>query len=161
MSSKPTVYIETTIVSYLTAWPSRDLIRAAEQQQTREWWDTRRDRFELVCSELVQREAAAGDPIAAAERLKELAPLTVLATVAEAAELAGELIGRLQLPPRAQPDALHVAIAATNGIAYLLTWNCRHLANAALRPRIEWVCRDKGYEPPVICTPPELMEVTP
>jgi hypothetical protein len=103
----------------------------------------------------------AGDSIAAADRLKVLAPLRMLATVVEAGELAAELIRRLQLPPRAQPDALHVAIAATNGVAYLLTWNCRHLANAVLRPKIELVCRDKGFEPPVICTPPELMEVTP
>ena len=158
--NKPTVYIETTVVSYLTAWPSRDLVRAAQQQQTRDWWDARRDAFELVCSELVQQEAAAGDLAAATERLKVLADLRVLVATSEAATLAADLIARLLLPPRAQPDALHVAIAATNGIDYLLTWNCRHLSNAVLRPRIEWVCRDNGLEPPVICTPPELMEAT-
>jgi predicted nucleic acid-binding protein len=161
VANKPTVYIETTVVSYLTAWTSRDLVRAAQQQQTREWWDVRRDAFELVCSELVEREAAAGDPVAAAERLKVLANLRVIAAPPDSAALAVDLIKRLQLPPRAQPDALHVAIAATNGIDYLLTWNCRHLSNAVLRPRIEWVCRDNGLEPPVICTPPELMEATP
>jgi len=160
VASKPTVYIETTVVSYLTAWTSRDLVRAAQQQQTREWWDVRREAFELVCSELVEREAAAGDPVAAADRLKALTDLRVLVATPEAAALAVDLIKRLQLPPRAQPDALHVAIAATNGIDYLLTWNCRHLSNAVLRPRIEWVCRDNGLEPPVICTPPELMEAT-
>jgi len=160
VASKPTVYIETTVVSYLTAWTSRDLVRAAQQQQTREWWDVRREDFELVCSELVEREAAAGDPVAAADRLKALTDLRVLVATPEAAALAVDLIKRLQLPPRAQPDALHVAIAATNGIDYLLTWNCRHLSNAVLRPRIEWVCRDNGLEPPVICTPPELMEAT-
>ena len=156
--AKPTVYIETTVVSYLTAWPSRDLIRAAQQQQTREWWDSRRDAFDLVCSELVHREAGAGDPSAAAERLKVLADFRILVATGEAAAVAADLIARLQLPPRAQPDALHVAIAATNGVSYLLTWNCRHLTNAVLRPRIEWVCRENGLEPPVICTPPELME---
>jgi len=160
VASKPTVYIETTVVSYLTAWTSRDLVRAAQQQQTREWWDVRREDFELVCSELVEREAAAGDPVAAGDRLKALTDLRVLVATPEAAALAVDLIKRLQLPPRAQPDALHVAIAATNGIDYLLTWNCRHLSNAVLRPRIEWVCRDNGLEPPVICTPPELMEAT-
>lgn len=159
-ANKPTVYTETTVVSYLTAWPSRDLVRAAQQQQTREWWDGRRDAFELVCSELVQQEAAAGDPAAAADRLKVLADLRVLVATPDAAALAVDLITRLQLPPRAQPDALHVAIAATNGVDYLLTWNCRHLSNAVLRPRIEWVCRDNHLEPPVICTPPELMEAT-
>jgi hypothetical protein len=156
--AKPTVYVETTVVSYLTAWPSRDLVRAAQQQQTREWWDARRDAFDLVCSELVQREAAAGDPTAAAERLKVLADLRVLVATPLAAALATDLIVRLQLPPRAQPDALHVAIAATNGVNYLLTWNCRHLTNAVLRPRIESVCRDNRLEPPVICTPADLME---
>jgi hypothetical protein len=155
---KPTVYIETTVVSYLTAWPSRDLIRSAQQHQTREWWDRRRSDFELLCSELVEREAAAGDPAAAADRLKVLAEMQILTIAPDAAALAGTLIARIKLPPRAHPDALHVAIAATNGIDYLLTWNCRHLTNAVLRPQIEWVCRDSGFEPPVICTPPELME---
>src|SRR5258705_4433574 len=119
--NKPTVYIETTVVSYLTAWPSRDLVRAAQQQQTREWWDVRREAFELVCSELVQREAAAGDPAAAADRLKVLADLRVLVATPAAAALAVDLIARLQLPPRAQPDAPHVAMAATDGIEYPLT----------------------------------------
>jgi len=158
---KPTVYIETTVVSYLTAWRSRDLIRSAQQHQTREWWDRRRAAFELFCSELVVREAAAGDPSAAAERLTVLAEMQVLTVAPDAAALAASLITRVKLPPRAHPDALHVAIAATNGIAYLLTWNCRHLTNAVLRPQIEWVCRDGGFEPPVICTPPELMEPAP
>jgi len=158
---KPTVYIETTVVSYLTAWPSRDLIRAAQQQQTREWWDLRRSAFELFCSELVEQEASAGDPAAAADRLKVVGEMQVLSITPDAAGLAAGLIAKVRLPPRAQPDALHVAIAATNGLAYLLTWNCRHLTNAVLRPQIESVCRQSGFEPPVICTPPELMETTP
>jgi hypothetical protein len=139
-------------------WQSRDLVRAAQQQQTREWWDQKRGEFELYCSELVERESAAGDPTAAAERLKVLGTMTSLVATADAAILAQNLITRLRLPPRGQPDALHVAIAATNGLGYLLTWNCRHLANAVLRPGIESICRDHGFEPPVICTPPELMD---
>jgi hypothetical protein len=87
--------------------------------------------------------------------------MVLLTIVPAAAELAEKLVAELRLPTRAHADALHVAIAATNGIDYLLTWNCRHLSNAVLRPRIEFVCREAGYEPPTICTPPELMEVEP
>ncbi|HEX4792894.1 MAG TPA: type II toxin-antitoxin system VapC family toxin [Humisphaera sp.] len=155
---KPVVYIETTVISYLTAWPSRDVIRLAQQQQTREWWDTQRQFFEAVCSEVVEREAAVGDSTAAAERLKILQTLPLLAVKPEAGLLAADLIAKVKLPARAQTDALHVAIAATNGVSYLLTWNCRHLTNAVLRPRIEQVCRDNGLEPPLICTPADLME---
>ena len=157
--ARPTVYVETTIISYLTAWPSRDLVRAAQQQVTREWWEKRRNDFDLVCSELVEEEAAAGDPTAAAERLKIISTLQFLAAGERAPDLAEELIDALALPGRARADAMHVAIAATNGVDFLLTWNMRHLANAVLRPRIESVCRDKGFEPPTICTPSELMEV--
>ena len=156
-----TVYVETTIISYLTAWPSRDLIRAAQQQQTREWWEKSRAQFQLVASELVEREASAGDPTAAAERLKAMADIQMLAITSAAEVLTDKIIRKLNFSTRAQPDALHVAVAATNGIDYLLTWNCRHLTNAVLRPRIESVCRENGYEPPILCTPPELMEVRP
>jgi predicted nucleic acid-binding protein len=157
----PTVYVETTVISYLTARPTRDLILAAHQQQTREWWDMRRTAFDVFCSELVEKEAAAGDPEAAADRLKALADLQRLTIMPAAEALAASLITRLVLPPKARPDALHVAIAATNGINFLLTWNCKHLANATVRPRIEAMCRDGGFDPPVICTLPELLEPTP
>src|SRR5438270_13280847 len=106
MPDRPTVYIETTVVSYLTAWPDRDLIRAAQQQETREWWTTRRPLFELVCSELVIREASAGDPTAVAERLKALQGFPVLTISDAAAALAGRLITEVRLPPRAQADVL-------------------------------------------------------
>ena len=156
-----TVYIETTVISYLAAWPSRDLIRAAQQQQTREWWEKSRIHFQLVASELVEREASAGDPTAAAERLRAMADLQMLTITPAAEALTEKIIRKLNFSTRAQPDALHVAIAATNGVDYLLTWNCRHLTNALLRPRIELVCRENGFEPPTLCTPPELMEVKP
>jgi predicted nucleic acid-binding protein len=156
---KPIVYIETTIVSYLTAWPSRDVVRLAQQQQTHEWWDTQRGRFELVCSEVVEREAAAGDPLAAAERIKVIRTIQMLAIAPKTDVLAADLVAKVRLPSRARTDALHVAIAATNGVDYLLTWNCRHLTNAVFRPRIERVCRDNGLEPPTICTPADLMEM--
>src|SRR5881396_2955864 len=115
----PTVYVETTVISYLTAWPSRDVVRLGQQHQTREWWKTRRDRFNVLCSELVEQEASAGDPTAAEERLKVIRTLALLAITPAAQALAADLIAKLHLPTRAYADALHVGIAATNGIDYL------------------------------------------
>jgi hypothetical protein len=152
---KPTVYVETTIPSYLTAWPSRDVVRAGEQQVTRDWW-AGRSRFELRVSSLVLLECGAGDSDAAARRLAALKGVPVLAQSPEAVTLAGTLLREVPLPGKAAADALHIAVAAVNGVSYLLTWNCTHIANAILRPRIEAVCRQFGYEPPVICTPMEL-----
>ncbi|QEH38202.1 hypothetical protein OJF2_68000 [Aquisphaera giovannonii] len=152
---RPRVYIETTVPSYLTAWPSRDLVRAAHQQVTREWW-SRRHEFELFSSRLTVQECQAGDPQAAADRLAALAGIPLLEPTTEAAALADALVREIPLPERATADALHIAIAADNGIDYLLTWNCNHIANVTLRPRIEAVCRAMGLEAPLICTPEEL-----
>src|ERR1700722_7902147 len=154
---KSRVYVETTIPSYLTAWPSRDLVRAAHQQITREWWDQRRSEFELFISQFVLRECQAGDPTAAAERLEVLQELPLLEQTDEATKLAQALLEQVPLPERAAVDALHIAVATVHGMDYLLTWNCTHIANAALRDPIESVCRASGYEPPVICTPEELL----
>jgi hypothetical protein len=153
---KPTVYVETTIPSYLTAWPSRDVVRAGEQQVTHDWW-ARRSGYDLRVSSLVLLECGAGDPGAAAQRLAALAGIPVLAQTPEAETLAETLLREVPLPPKAATDALHIAVAAVNGVSYLLTWNCTHIANATLRPHIEAVCRQSGYEPPVICTPQELL----
>ena len=153
---KPTVYVETTVPSYLTAWPSRDVVRAGEQQVTRDWW-ARRAEFELRVSSLVLLECGAGDSDAAALRLAALDGVAVLAQSAEAEALADTLLREVPLPAKAAADALHIAIAAVNGVAYLLTWNCTHIANAVLRPSIEASCRQLGYEPPVICSPKELI----
>jgi hypothetical protein len=154
---KPKVYIETTVVSYLTGWPSRDLIVAAHQQITREWWQGR-TRFDLYVSQIVIREAGGGDPEPAALRLKAVEGIQVLKLSPEARSLAKQLITEGPLPEKAELDALHIGIAVVNGMDYLLTWNCTHIANAAMRHMIEAVCRSMGYEPPVICTPEELME---
>jgi hypothetical protein len=155
------VYIETTFVSYLTARPSRDLVMAAHQQLTHEWWDTRRASYELCVSQLVLDEAGASDAQAAQERLLVLRPTLVLETTADALELAKELLQAGALPAKAADDALHIAVAATKTVPYLLTWNCRHLANAAMRPVIESVCKAKGFKSPIICTPEELLETKP
>jgi hypothetical protein len=155
---KPKVYIETTIPSYLTAWPSRDLIRAAHQQSTREWWNSRRSDFDLFVSDVVVLEASAGDPIAASERLEILKGLPILKAVPEALKLSEELLLRVPLPPRAALDSLHISIAVVTGMDFLLTWNCNHIANATLRPRIEAICHAMGYSSTTICTPTELMK---
>lgn len=155
----PTVYIETTIVSYLTARPSRDLVRAAHQQITREWWETRRGDFSLYISQLVLEEAAAGDAAASAARLQNLEGIPLLDYRDPTLVLAGTLEQILQLPPETRGDALHVAVCTANGIEYLLTWNCRHLANAALMPKIEQACRMHGLTAPRIVTPEQLLEL--
>jgi len=152
---QPRIYLETTIPSYLTAWPSRDLVRAAHQQIIREWW-ARRGAFELYASRLMVQECQAGDPHAAADRLAALAVVPLLEQTPEAASLAEALLRGVPLPEQAAADALHIAITAVHGVDYLLTWNCTHIANVTLRPQIEAVCRAAGYEPPLICTPEEL-----
>jgi len=150
------VYVGTTIPRYLTAWPSRDIIRLAEQQQTALWW-ARRAEYELVGSELLLAECADGDPTAAAERLAAVADLPVLTQKPEAETLAAALVRQVPLPPNAVADAKHIALAAVHGIDLLVTWNCRHIANPVLRSRVEAVCRAAGFEPPTICTPAELL----
>ena len=155
------VYIETTFVSYLTARPIRDLIVAGHQQITHDWWDTRRGDYELCVSQLVLQEAGGGDPQAAQERLEVLATMTTLEIKEEAVDLAEELVQAGALPAKAENDALHIAVAAIHRVPYLLTWNCRHLANATMRAQIESVCTSKGFKAPIICTPEELMEVKP
>jgi hypothetical protein len=154
----PSVYVETSIVSYLTARPSRDVITLARQELTREWWSTRRHRHDLFTSEIVTGEASEGDDDAAQQRLEVLQGIEELETTSEAEDLASALLEEGPLPEKAAVDALHIGISATEGIEYLLTWNCTHIANAAMRKPIEEVCRTKGVEAPVMCTPEELME---
>ena len=155
---KPKAYIETTVIGYLTAWSSRDVVIAGHQQITRVWWRSAADRFELVASQLVVNEASAGDSDAARQRLTKLESVTLLDATDEALELAQQLVQSGAIPKKAAEDAAHVAIAVTNGVEYLVTWNCRHIANATMRSQIETVCRNAGYEPTIICTPDELVE---
>jgi predicted nucleic acid-binding protein len=157
VNMKPKVYLETTIPSYLAGSPSRDLVIAAHQQITREWWDAR-GRFSLFISQVVFQEVNSGDDEAAARRLRFVEDIPTLQLTGEVRELAHDLLSQKALPAQAAVDALHVAVAVVNGMDYLLTWNCTHIANATVRSRIERVCRSKGYEPPVICTPEELLE---
>ena len=155
---KAKVYIETSVISYLTARPSNDIRAVANQNVTLEWWETQRPKFDLLISEFVIAEASLGHPEAAQRRLAAIADIVELQATEEVRALGQELIRRNALPARAEIDAYHVAIAAVNGIEYLLTWNCAHIANAHTRPKIESTCRALGYEPPIICTPQELTE---
>jgi hypothetical protein len=155
---KPKVYIETTIPSYLSAPLSNDLRVAANQSITIEWWETRRADFELFISEFVMVEAILGNTEAAQKRLKIIEDIPSLSVNEEARKLAKALMIQGPIPLNAEIDAFHIAVAAVNGIEYLLTWNCTHIANAIMRPKIEEVCRKQGVEPPIICTPQELME---
>jgi len=152
---KPKLYVETSIVSYLTAYPSRDLVRAAHQQMTHDWWAVR-EQYELYISQYVIDEVSAGDRNAAARRLEALREATLLTITPNAVSLAQELVRVGDLPARAIIDAFHIGVAAAHGMDYLLSWNCKHIANAALRGRIELTCRSYGLEPPTICTPIEL-----
>lgn len=137
--------------------PSRDLITAPHQQVTHAWWRERRFEFDLYVSQVVLDEATAGDPDAALRRAEFLEGLPLLDIDPAAAELAVALCERVPLPPRAAADAAHIAVATFHSIDFLLTWNSAHIANAELRPRIEEVCRHRGFRPPVLCTPDELM----
>jgi len=135
-----------------------DLQVAANQELTRRWWSTRRGDFELFASAVVIDEAGVGDPRMAAERVRLLSAMKLLRVTNEAYRLKDDLLGGSRLPAKAEIDALHVAVASVHGIDYLLTWNCKHLANAVILPSVYEVCRSAGYEPPFVCTPQELME---
>lgn len=154
----PRVYIETTVISYLVARPSNDVRVAAAQVATVDWWETRRRMFDVHVSEFVLAESGRGDPGAAHERLEAISGIPRLEVTEAARELTRGLLQQGAVPVSAEVDAYHIATAATNGMDYLLTWNCTHIANAARRSSIEAVCRRHGYEPPIICTPAELME---
>jgi predicted nucleic acid-binding protein len=153
----PKLYIETSVVSYLTAQGSRDLVLAAHQEVTRAWWASRAS-FDVYVSQFVLDEASAGDSAAAGRRLEALRGMPLLDVSSEVIGLAGRLLTERGMPAKARLDALHVATAAVHGMDYLLSWNCKHIANAMLRSRIESICRTAGFEPPVICTPLELVE---
>jgi hypothetical protein len=151
------VYLETTFISYLVALPSRDLRFAAHQQTTQEWWAKRRSEFDNCVSQVVIDEASAGDPTEVQKRLAIIGSLPALEITDDAELLTEAIMDSCILPSHAVRDAAHVAVAAVHAIDYLLTWNCRHLANAQIAPRIAMVCEKLGHRMPVICTPEELM----
>ena len=156
---KPSVYLETSVIGYLAMRLSGVLRVAANQQVTRDWWDNQRQRYDLFVSRYVLNECLKGDPQAAQERLAFLDGIPLLEVNELADTLAESLLNNVPLPTKATIDAYHISVAAAHGVDYLATWNCRHIANPALRLRIESVCRKLDCEPPVICTPQELLEI--
>jgi|SRR5882724_3575260 len=153
----PRLYLETSVVSYLTARPSSDIITAARQLITTRWWSLRRTHFELVTSELVLEEAARGDADAAARRLAALETIPLLGVTQAASELAGSIVRAHLLPASAFPDALHIAVASIHAVEYLLTWNCSHIANAELLPDVTALVEEARFNMPFVCTPEELL----
>jgi predicted nucleic acid-binding protein len=150
-------YLDTSVISYVTNRPSRDIVTLAHQQLTRDWWQRHRHNFELQVSELVVYEAGRGDPEAAQARLDLIRGLPVLRIDDAARALAESIFGATTLPDKAAADALHIALAAVNGMDFLLTWNCTHIANGVVLKIVNAVCQDNGYDPPIVCTPEELM----
>ena len=155
--TKPRVYLETSFIGYLTGRLSGDLITAAHQKLTRTWWDEERHKFALHVSDFVFREISAGDSSAASERRAALVGVVELIPPAEARRVTAALLEKRLVPAKAAMDAAHVAVAAVTGMDYLLTWNCKHIANATTREGIANLIRGLGYNPPVLCTPEELM----
>lgn len=151
-----TVYIETSILGYLTARPSRDLVVAANIEITREWWDTRRSYFQLYSSQAVIRETSQGDAQVAAQRLEIIRDFALLDLNQSVLDLAEQFLERSSLPTKADVDAIHIAAATIHGMDYLLTWNCKHIANAQIQRKLAEISFDSGYELPILCTPYEL-----
>jgi predicted nucleic acid-binding protein len=156
-----TVYIETSIGCYLRQRPSSQVVAAARQLLTHQWWNDERSKYQLVVSQFVIDEAAAGDASLAAERLEMLDGIPLLPLDPAIADIADEIMSRAILPEQARTDALHIAMVAHHRIQYSLTWNCRHIANALILPRIHGVLNDLSIPVPMICTPEEMVSNDP
>ena len=154
---KPTAYLESSVISYLTAHISSDPILAGHQQATRKWWNQERDRFDIFVSVFVLKEVAAGDPSAAGKRVEAIKELTVLPVTADVAKLAKALMAGARLPPKADTDSLHIAVAAVHRIDYLLTWNCRHIDNIDIKDIFVGICLAHNLKCPKICSPEDLL----
>jgi hypothetical protein len=152
------IYIESTIPSYVVARPARDLLQAARQQLTRDWWDSQREKHELFTSQVVLDEIAFGEKAMAQLRLETLPAVPLLQVTDTVKELARKVLTSGLLPVTADRDATHIALASAYEMDILLSWNCRHLANAAIQTRLRRLVEAAGFTLPVICTPEELME---
>ena len=154
---KQKLYIESTIPSYLTARRSRGLIVAAHQEITQEWWEKRKNDFDIYISQFVLDEVGAGDPEASKKRLNAIEEFEQLDITDDVAGLAEALVAKGAIPPNAPTDAAHIAVAAVHSMQFLMTWNCTHIANAEISSVVKKICKSHGFECPIICTPEELM----
>lgn len=150
------VYVETSVISYYTARPSRDIVTAARQTLTQEWWENARSKYDLYVSVLVVEESKDGAPDAAQRRLEAISELPILEMNEATQQLAKRLIDEGAVPPSSPEDALHISLATVHGMDFLLTWNFRHINNAEMKARIRTVIEAAGYESPAICSPEEL-----
>nr|VFJ66510.1 MAG: hypothetical protein BECKFM1743C_GA0114222_104276 [Candidatus Kentron sp. FM]VFJ68369.1 MAG: hypothetical protein BECKFM1743A_GA0114220_104717 [Candidatus Kentron sp. FM]VFK17222.1 MAG: hypothetical protein BECKFM1743B_GA0114221_104676 [Candidatus Kentron sp. FM] len=157
---KPKVYMESSVISYLTARPTNDLVSAARQTITEAWWTENLQHFAVFVSELVEQEIAQGHPDAAARRLAITAQIKNLSISEEAQEIAQQLLSARAVPENSEEDALHIGIAAANGIDFLLTWNFRHINNASTKAAIRQVIEGLGYRCPELCSPEELRKMS-
>ncbi|TRV45903.1 MAG: PIN domain-containing protein [Microcystis panniformis Mp_MB_F_20051200_S9] len=154
---KESVYIETSVIGYLTARSTKNLIIAGNIETTRDWWQNRRNSFVLYISQVVLDEVAKGDAEIAFKRLELLFELPLVDLNQNVKNLAAQFLIRSNLPAKASDDAVHIAAATVHGLNYLLTWNCKHIANAQIQKKLAEISLDMGYELPVICTPYELL----
>ena len=152
------IYIESTIPSYVVARPARDLLQAARQQLTRDWWELKREKHELFTGQLVLDEIAFGEPEMARRRLELVADLALLESTEEAGRLTRNIMDSGLLPAKAEGDGAHIALATVHQMDILLTWNCRHIANAFIRGRLRQLIAACDYSTPTICTPEELLQ---
>ena len=150
------VYVESSVISYMAARPSRDLVVSARQTLSIEWWEVKRKQYEVYISELVLEEIASGDPSAAQKRLDIVKNIISLEATLEAKELAGLLLSEVAVPENSPEDALHIGLAAAQGADYLLTWNFKHINNASTRTKIARVIESQGFVCPILCSPEEL-----
>jgi len=151
------VYIETSILGYLTARSTRNLILAANTEVTKEWWDSRRSEFTIYISQVVLDEVSRGDREIATKRLEILNGVPLVELNQSVRSLSAQFLTRSNLPPKASDDAVHIAAATVHRLDYLLTWNCKHIANAQIQRKLAEISLDFGYQLPVICTPYELL----
>jgi len=152
-----TVYVESTIPSYLVARPSRDLLQYARQKITQEWWSGHRHEFELRISQIVVDECSAGDHDAASRRLEAINGIALLDLNADVASVAAAIMKSGLLPEQAARDAVHLSVSSVHGLDILITWNCKHIANATILRDLEEIVSVAGFQLPVVCTPEELI----
>lgn len=152
------IYIESTIPSYVVARPARDLLQAARQQLTRDWWELKRTEHELFTSQVVLDEIGGGEPAMAEERLALMNGIPLLRGSDDAEALTERIVAARVLPQQANRDAAHIALATVHRMDMLLTWNCWHIANARIQARLRQLAEAAGFTLPVICTPEELLE---
>jgi|ERR1043166_6877650 predicted nucleic acid-binding protein len=156
---KPTIYLETSVVSFLAARSSKDLVIAGEQESTHRWWNEKRKNYDLYISKLVWQEAAQGNAVAAQRRLKFIRSLKWLQLTKDVFTLAHALIERNAVPPNAGNDALHIALGAVYGLQFLLTWNFTHINNPATEEQVRSICREHDFHCPVICSPDQMLSL--